>query len=298
LNTAQHSPDGLQSVAQRVDVAALLAALPDRIAGIPKLIAARDPQHPALIEDGRRLTRMQLSNAVDAVAALLAEQGVRAGDRVMIVAENSVVQIVLMFAAAKLDAWALMSNARLSAAELDTIRAHAQPRVTAYAVDASPDARQHGERHGAQAARRIAVDIGAWSYALDDQAQVEPVEAASDRQCAALIYTTGTTGSPKGVMLSHRNFASLVARLNGLPAPVPVYTNTCYSVVAHDWGFSVVHLFRVANNQWVYIKEGSGISPTSFGTKEAPQPVPRIYRKLEAEYADGWLRNLLADAFA
>ncbi|HEX8988015.1 MAG TPA: FAD-dependent oxidoreductase [Rhodocyclaceae bacterium] len=91
--------------------------------------------------------------------------------------------------------------------------------------------------------------------------------------------------------------ASLVAKLNGLPPPVPVYTNTCYSVVAHDWGFSVVHLYRVENGQWVYIKEGSGISPVTFGTKDAPKPVPRIYRRMEAEYADGWLRNLLADAF-
>jgi len=161
-----------------------------------------------LIEDGRRLTRAQLVEAVDAVAALLAEQGVRAGDRVMIVAENSVVQIVLMFAAAKLDAWALMSNARLSAAELDAIRAHAQPRLTAYAVDVSPDARQHAERHGAQPASRIDVDIGTWSYTLDNNAQAEPAEAARDRQCAALIYTTGTTGSPKGVMLSHRNLVA------------------------------------------------------------------------------------------
>jgi sulfide dehydrogenase [flavocytochrome c] flavoprotein subunit len=92
--------------------------------------------------------------------------------------------------------------------------------------------------------------------------------------------------------------ANLVAKLNGLPPPVPVYTNTCYSVVGHDWGFSVVHLFRVENNQWVYVKDGSGISPVTFGTKEAPKPVPRIYRKMEVAYADGWLRNLLADGFA
>lgn len=92
--------------------------------------------------------------------------------------------------------------------------------------------------------------------------------------------------------------ASLVAKINGLPAPNPVYTNACYSVVGQDWGFSVVHLFRVDNGKWIYVPQGSGISPVTFGTKDAPKPVPRLYRKMEAEYADGWLRNLLADAFA
>lgn len=92
--------------------------------------------------------------------------------------------------------------------------------------------------------------------------------------------------------------ASLVAKFNGLPPPEPIYTNTCYSVVAHDWGFSVVHLYRVDNGQWVYIKNGSGISPVTMGTKEEPKPVPRMYRKLEAEYADGWLRNVMSDAFS
>lgn len=92
--------------------------------------------------------------------------------------------------------------------------------------------------------------------------------------------------------------ANLVARLNGQPAPKPLYTNTCYSVVAEDWGFSVVHLYRVENGQWVYIKEGSGISPVTFGSPAEPKPVPRLFRRMEAEYADGWLRNLLADAYS
>jgi long-chain acyl-CoA synthetase len=139
-----------------IHVPDLLAALPQRIAQIPALAAARDPQHVALIEDARSLTNMQLLEAVNATAALLREWGVRGGDRVMIVAENSIAQVVLLFATAQLDAWALVSNARLSAAELDAIRAHAQPRLVAYAVESSPDASQHAQRHGAATAPALA----------------------------------------------------------------------------------------------------------------------------------------------
>ncbi|OLL29703.1 AMP-binding protein [Burkholderia sp. SRS-W-2-2016] len=225
-----------------IDIPALLAALPARISEIPALAAARDPQHVALIEDARRLTSAQLLQAVDAAAALLRDWGVRGGDRVMIVAENSIAQIVLLFATAKLDAWALVSNARLSAAELDAIRAHAQPRVVAYGVEGSPDAREHAQRHQAATAPALTPDIGAWAYAPDATVQPEPVEASNERQCAALIYTTGTTGTPKGVMLSHRNLlyiASVSSRLRKVGPDDVVYA---VLPISHVYGFASVCL--------------------------------------------------------
>jgi sulfide dehydrogenase [flavocytochrome c] flavoprotein chain len=87
---------------------------------------------------------------------------------------------------------------------------------------------------------------------------------------------------------------AIVAKVNGLPAPDPYYVNTCYSVVGEDYGFSVAHLYRIVNGTFKYIPAGSGISMITMPDKS---PVPKLYRKLEAEYADGWLRNVLADAF-
>jgi long-chain acyl-CoA synthetase len=225
-----------------IHVPNLLAALPRRIAEIPALTAARDPQHVALIEDARCLTNAQLLEAVEATAALLREWGVRGGDRVMIVAENSIVQIVLLFAIASLDAWALVSNARLSAAELDAIRAHARPRLVAYAVESSPDAQQHAQSHGAVTAPALMPDIGTWAYTQDDTVTAEPVEAESERQCAALIYTTGTTGAPKGVMLSHRNLLFIAAISSGLRGVGP--DDVVYAVLpmSHVYGFASVCL--------------------------------------------------------
>jgi sulfide dehydrogenase [flavocytochrome c] flavoprotein subunit len=82
---------------------------------------------------------------------------------------------------------------------------------------------------------------------------------------------------------------AIIAKLNGLPAPVPYYVNTCYSTLAPDWGISVVHVYRVENNQFVYVKTAGGISPID---------APPIQRKLEAEYCVSWFDNVMADAFA
>ncbi len=89
--------------------------------------------------------------------------------------------------------------------------------------------------------------------------------------------------------------AAIVARLNGLAPPEPVYANTCYSVVGDGYGISVAHLYRVVNGTFKYVPAGSGVSMMTMPDKS---PVPPIYRKLEAEYTDGWIRNVLADAFA
>lgn len=82
---------------------------------------------------------------------------------------------------------------------------------------------------------------------------------------------------------------AIVAKLNGLPNPTPWYVNTCFSTLAPDYGISVVHVYRVTDNQFVYVKEAGGISPLD---------APPIQRKLEAEYCVGWFNNVMADAFA
>jgi len=88
---------------------------------------------------------------------------------------------------------------------------------------------------------------------------------------------------------------AIVAKVNGLPPPQAYYANTCYSIVDEGYGFSVAHQYRVVDGTFKYIKEGSGISPMAMPDKSE---VPMIFRKLEAEYADGWVRNVLADAFS
>jgi sulfide dehydrogenase [flavocytochrome c] flavoprotein chain len=87
---------------------------------------------------------------------------------------------------------------------------------------------------------------------------------------------------------------AIIAKLNGLPNPEPFFVNTCYSITAPEWGFSVVHIYRVKGGKLVYITEAGGISPVNM--EDETQLV--LQRKLESEYAIGWLKNIMADAFA
>jgi long-chain acyl-CoA synthetase len=192
------------SLAQKTDIEEIVAALPQRIHDVYGPALAATPDHPALIEDGALWSYRQLDDHVREVAAALTADGIRPGDRLIIVSENCVALAALLLAASRIDAWAIVANPRLSARELDQIRDHSGARRAFFTCGISKEAAAHAERWEAH---RSAVgplrDIGVGP--LNEQAVPEPVEDHRARQVAVLIYTSGTTGTPKGVMLTHEN---------------------------------------------------------------------------------------------
>lgn len=187
------------------DTDRLLAGLPRRISDIPALGAARVPNHVALREEERAWTFADVENATAHVARQFRTAGVRPGDRVLVVSENCAALVALLFGIARLDAWPVLVNARLSAREIDAIRAHCEPRRIVYLTHVSDDARAHASRHGASESLPIPNMADVRLGPLTADCAPEPVAESPAEQVAALLYTTGTTGTPKGVMLSHRN---------------------------------------------------------------------------------------------
>src|SRR5882757_766102 len=178
--------------------------LPHRLHEVMDPHVATSPDRTALIDDKASLTYREFERAVGDTVDALRALGIQAGDRVMLVSENSIPLACLLFAASRLDAWAIVANPRLSPRELDQIRDHSGARRMLFTADVSAEAVAHAARCDAPV-QDVGALHGIGVSALNQATQPEPVEADGTKQVAVLIYTSGTTGTPKGVMLTHRN---------------------------------------------------------------------------------------------
>jgi long-chain acyl-CoA synthetase len=199
---------------QEIAAADVLASLPARIHQVMDPHVAATPDRPALIEDGASLSYRELDRNVKAVADALAGLGIRGGDRIMIVSENCIALACLLFAASRLNAWAIVVNPRLSPRELDQIRDHSGARRAFFTARVSKEAAVHASRYGAKV-QEVGPLQNIGVSALNADTVPEPVEADAAKQVAVLIYTSGTTGTPKGVMLTHRNLLFSAATTAG-----------------------------------------------------------------------------------
>ena len=215
------------------------APLPDRIHAVYDEHARRAPERAALAEGKTVWTYAQLADRVEATASNLADIGVRRGDRVVLVSENSISLACLLFACSRLGAWGIVANPRLSPRELDQIREHSGCRITLFTADVSAEAAAHAARCGAVSLVLSAL-TGVMGTAYRPEVEPEPAAADPRREVAVLIYTSGTTGVPKGVMLSHHNLlvsCRVTAELRRLTPEDEVYV---VLPVSHIVGISLL----------------------------------------------------------
>jgi acyl-CoA synthetase (AMP-forming)/AMP-acid ligase II len=234
--------------------ASLIRTLPVRISDVVQPWAELSPDHPALVEASGTWTYGQLSAAISATGTWLRKSGVRPGDRVMIVGENCREFVALLLAAAAIDAWPVVVNARLSAREIDEIRDHCGARRVLYTSSVSPHAAEHAQRHNAPVEEVNGLGTIAVG-SLNDHVAPEPINKntnVADR-VAALIYTSGTTGLPKGVMLSHRNLLFLAAGSAKIRSLTP--DDYLYGILpmSHAVGLSVVLLGSLLSGASLYL---------------------------------------------
>ena len=158
--------------------------------------------------DDRRLSWAGMLAAAEEMRGLLEARGVREGDRVVIVLENAAAMLAAMFGASMMGAVACPVNARLTEPELRRIVEHSDAAAALFTVATGAAPRAHAAEFGAEELETLAGRIG-----LSLRAGAEAVEQPEDdaRRLAILLYTSGTTGLPKGAMLSQANMIASAA---------------------------------------------------------------------------------------
>ncbi|MBT6615861.1 MAG: acyl--CoA ligase [Deltaproteobacteria bacterium] len=216
----------------------IVQSLPDRISHRIRHWETETPDNLAVLYDGRPYTYREFMQLIEKTKLRLVQLGVRRGDRVMLVCENALSLMCLTFALSELDAWAVIINARLGTQEIDSIFNHCDPRLILFTTGISREAGQHAERFDAE--EHFLSDLDETRVSKTWDCQPETVFESGAEQVFVMIYTTGTTGAPKGVMLTHHNIgyiASITGRLRQTKAGDRIYA---VLPISHVFGLSSV----------------------------------------------------------
>ncbi|HQR79879.1 MAG TPA: class I adenylate-forming enzyme family protein [Actinomycetota bacterium] len=186
-----------------------------RISDYPRHHAQRSPDRAALLHESGSLSYAELAERIDQQAAALLAAGIRSGDRVATMATPRIDAIVTYLATASIGAIWLGLNPGYTTREFGYVLGDSRPALTTYALPAGADdaLRQLTE---ALAAVGLAPPIAADDPGLRAGAaevtpqQLQAAREAVDTQDPALIvYTSGSTGQPKGALIRHSGLVRL-----------------------------------------------------------------------------------------
>ena len=216
--------------------------------------AARWPDHAALVfdETGETLTFSTLAARVDRVAAALAAAGIERGDRVAIMLPNRVEWPLAWLGLARIGAVMVPVNTAYRSADAGFVLRHAGIRAVVTLRELVPLLLEVRADIGA-AFGILCVDGGADGDALDLAARIEahaadaPPNVEIDSHTLVNVqYTSGTTGEPKGCMLSHSWFMRFAWRVktlhDGLDENDTILTSQPFHYVDPQWNLAVALL--------------------------------------------------------
>jgi long-chain acyl-CoA synthetase len=237
----------------------------------------------------RWTTFAEVQAAIDAFRAGLASLGVREGDRVAIVAENRLEWAVAAYATYGLGATFVAMYPQQRHDEWEFILHDCAAKVVIGSGEIVVDALEEMRPRLPALAHVVAIDASMNRRPTFDElvarGREHPVPAIHPRSdaVAALVYTSGTTGKPKGVMLTHGNIASNIESVLSI---FPIYSEErllSFLPWAHAYGQIELHVVlatgastALVTDVTKLVEELAEVKPTVLVA------VPRIFNKLYA----------------
>jgi len=217
----------------------------------------------AAVDGDRRLTYGELNQRVHALAAALQQAGIAPGDRVAVLARNSLLTLEAHFAVPLIGAVLVMLNIRLKCAELATILNHSGAKILLGDDLVLPLCEV---RDQIPALERIVTDYEGF---LGECTGTAKPHAPNEDDVISINYTSGTTGNPKGVMYTHRG----------------AFMNALGEVIEHGLNSRSVYLWTLPMfhcNGWCY-----PWAVTAVGARHICLPEVNAERALELIEREG-----------
>ena len=229
-----------------------------------------EPCHPfAFTTDGDTFDYRWVAARSAAFAAVLASLGVTPGSRVAVQADKSLAMLMLYLGGLRAGAVFVPLNPAYTAAEVGWFLRDAEPALFVCARERRGELEAVARAAGVPRVEDLDSAGGGSLAALADAAPGSfATMPRADDDCAAILYTSGTTGRPKGAMLSHANLAANAATLTRL------WCFTADDVLLHALPIFHTHGLFVASHS-VLMAGASMIFLPRFEAREVIAQLPR-----------------------
>lgn len=179
------------------------------LGGVLALNSRRHPEKDALVYEGKRYSYRQFNAEANRMAHVLLGIGVKKGDKVALMMQNSDRYCIAFFGIMKAGGVAVPMNFRLAPPEAQYVADHSESTVMIFDPEYRPLVQEiRGSlpkvRHYIQAAEQAAGEgILEWDSVVTGKPETDPDVKVDEWDDCEILYTSGTTGRPKGALFDH-----------------------------------------------------------------------------------------------